>query len=142
MSFFRCLAVGAALFGAMLFLYFHDPETSRAFPDCPWRLATGLHCPGCGSGRALHAALHGNLYRAFRLNVLLFPALTLAALLIWKPSLATTRGLARITLIVIFGFWILRNIPVRPFSLLAPQVETQLKCPQEQEETPIRVQSH
>ena len=125
--FFRILAVGAALFGGMLFLYFHDPEQTPVFPDCPWRLAPGMPCPWYGSGRAMYAALHGDLHRAFRLNVLMFPALTLAALLIWKPSLAAMRGLARIVLIVVVGFWILRNIPVRPFSLLAPHAETRLE---------------
>ena len=35
---------------------------------CPIRRLTGRPCPGCGMTRALSAALHGDLRRAWRYN--------------------------------------------------------------------------
>ena len=127
---FRIVAVGTALLCGAAFLCFHNPETTPFFPKCLWHAATGLHCPGCGSGRALYAALHGDLLRAFRLNVLLFPMLMLVALLIWKPRLALNPCVARTTLFVILAFWLLRNIPAPPFSLLAPNPDERIEAKQ------------
>src|SRR5215813_6099748 len=55
--------------GAMLLRLF-DPAHSLLFPPCPLRYFTGLYCPGCGSLRALHALLHGDLLKAFAMNSL------------------------------------------------------------------------
>ena len=46
------------------FLYVIDPEETRLIPACPFLSLTGLLCPGCGSARALHALLHGELAAA------------------------------------------------------------------------------
>lgn len=51
-------------------LYYHDPEKG-GFLSCPFRLLTGLLCPGCGSQRALHDLLHLRLPEAFAHNALL-----------------------------------------------------------------------
>ena len=51
-------------------LYFLDPSTSGLFPACPFRALTGMYCPGCGTLRALHGLLHGNIAGAFMLNPL------------------------------------------------------------------------
>lgn len=37
---------------------------------CPFHAITGLRCPGCGSQRALHALLHGDLSTTFKMNAL------------------------------------------------------------------------
>jgi hypothetical protein len=50
-----------------LFFYFNPGEASFFVP-CPLRYVTGLECPGCGSQRAIHQLLHGNLKTAFGLN--------------------------------------------------------------------------
>src|SRR5271154_4415350 len=47
-----------------------DPATSVIFPPCPVRALTGWYCPGCGSLRALHQLLLGNVGAAFALNPL------------------------------------------------------------------------
>ncbi|MGA8200207.1 MAG: DUF2752 domain-containing protein, partial [Candidatus Sulfotelmatobacter sp.] len=69
------VAVAAA---ATVTLDFFDPATSGLFPPCPLHYLTGWYCPGCGSLRALHQLLHGNLSAAWALNpltVLLLPFL-------------------------------------------------------------------
>jgi hypothetical protein len=70
-----------------------DPAQAGFYPPCPLRWATGWHCPGCGSGRALHQLLHGHLGAAFGLN----PALVLAlpAVGLGLGALAWTRWRGR-----------------------------------------------
>src|SRR5215469_232196 len=67
--------LGMITSGATL-LWFFDPATSGLFPPCPVRYLTGWYCPGCGSLRAIHQLLHGNLRMAWSMNALtmvLFP---------------------------------------------------------------------
>jgi len=108
-----------------------DPATSGVFPPCPVHYLTGWYCPGCGSLRALHQLLHGNLRAAWAMNpltVILLPFLTygLASRLVAETY---GKGLPRIFLpavwiralcaaIILFG--IARNLPLHPFDLLAP----------------------
>jgi hypothetical protein len=47
-----------------------DPATSPLFPPCIWRTVTGLLCPGCGSARAIHALLRGEVLAAWLANPL------------------------------------------------------------------------
>jgi len=54
----------------IILLRVFDPATSGIFPPCPIRYLTGLYCPGCGSLRAMHALLHGELARAWAMNPL------------------------------------------------------------------------
>ena len=56
----------------LLALYFlYNPSNSSFFPKCLFYKATGLHCPGCGTQRALHNILQGNIFSGFRHNLLL-----------------------------------------------------------------------
>jgi len=122
------LAVMAA--GAVLLEVF-DPATSGIFPPCPLRYLTGWYCPGCGSLRAIHQLLHGNLHAAWALNpltVILLPFLTYGlasfALLEFRglelpqPFLRANWIRALCAVIILFG--IARNLPMHPFDLLAP----------------------
>ena len=82
--------------------------------------------------RAAHAMLHGNPGAAFRFNPLgmvLFPMALIGLsveVIAWvrgKPFAFTPRIGGRWAWVVVFlimGFWILRNIPVWPCTLLAP----------------------
>jgi hypothetical protein len=91
---------------------------------------TGLHCPGCGSLRALHHLTHGNIEAAVNSNALLVLVLALVAMwtvarLVRCKSLipsAFTPSLRAVLLIlgvtVLFG--VLRNLPWQPFAVLAP----------------------
>jgi hypothetical protein len=116
---------------ALIFLFIVDPVRSDAYPVCVFHALTGWYCPGCGSARALHQLLHGHLPEALGLNaaaVLLVPAFACSALSYTSRVVFRNpfrRGLvpaSRIHLLLAFivAFWIVRNIPAHPFSLLAP----------------------
>jgi Protein of unknown function (DUF2752) len=123
-------ALGAAGFGVVL-LWCFDPASAGIFPPCPLRYLAGVYCPGCGSLRAIHQLLHGNLRAAWAMNplmIILLPFLTYGLL---SETLAVCRGKglpqmflpprsiwALAALIIAFG--ILRNLPLHPFDLLAP----------------------
>ena len=121
----------AAVFAAgALYLYFHDPYQ---YPlPCIIKLLTGLYCPGCGAGRACFSILHGKFFDAFCYNPLLVILLPFAGGYIAARGIdwAVTGGnhidrkisikLLLAVLIIILIYGILRNIPIFPFSLLAP----------------------
>ena len=116
---------------AVVALRVFDPATSGAFPPCVLHYLTGWYCPGCGSLRALHQLLHGNLRTAWAMNpltVVLLPFLTYGLLSHALTALGG-RGLPQPFLravwiralcagIILFG--IARNLPIHPFDLLAP----------------------
>jgi hypothetical protein len=117
-----------AAFGS---LDFFDPSTSGVFPPCPLRYLTGWYCPGCGSLRAMHQLLHGNLHAAWALNpltVLLLPFLVygIASHALFEirgkylPRLFLPAIWIRVLCAVIILFGIARNLPFHPFNLLAP----------------------
>lgn len=113
-------------------IYFLNPEHSLFYPGCIIYKLTGLYCPGCGSTRATYWLLHGEIIKALRYNALFVTALPLIMIYslnsIFKkftgreisrlPSLP--RKVLWIAVIVVVVFGILRNIPLKPFNLLAP----------------------
>lgn len=64
------LLTAGALAVCALYLLF-DPAQTWWMPKCPMHFLTGLDCPGCGSQRALHALLHGDLRGAWEANAFL-----------------------------------------------------------------------
>lgn len=124
------LCLGAAAVCGALYLYFHNPY-SYPLP-CAFYLVTGLYCPGCGAGRACYSMLHFRFADAFSYNPLMTILLPLIALYIivrivdWMLTGGNhidKRISVRLlvwTLVVIFVYGVLRNIPVFPFTLLAP----------------------
>ncbi|MGV3560560.1 DUF2752 domain-containing protein [Larkinella arboricola] len=65
-----------------------NPADVSFFPPCPFKLLTGLECPGCGSQRCLHQLMHGHIRQAFAYNPLLvlsLPYLLLGFLLEYTP---------------------------------------------------------
>lgn len=122
------LAVGAAV------LFHFDPSSSHFYPRCILHEWTGLYCPGCGSTRALHAMLHLHLLTSFRFNPLMVLAVPFIAYRIARAALreffparfpplrpARPRWIW-LLLVGVIAFGILRNIPMRPFTCLAPPV--------------------
>jgi Protein of unknown function (DUF2752) len=117
--------------GLALLLYLGDAGTI-SFPVCPFYAMTGLYCPGCGTLRCLHALLHGDLWSAVSFNamtVLLAPVLLTAWLSVGiaafrgrrSPKLRVAPRWIGLSLAGALGlFWLLRNVPVDAFSLLAP----------------------
>lgn len=92
----------------LVLVYRFDPAQVHFFPPCLFRLATGLQCPGCGSTRALHHLLHGDVAGAFRLNSLLLavPPFAVAAR---SRRISMSRAVGWTALAVILVWWVLRN---------------------------------
>jgi hypothetical protein len=114
-------------------LYFFYPATNSSFhPKCPFHSLTGLYCPGCGSQRATSALLHAHFLQAINYNVLLvlsMPFILYSAFVFaWNAFSARKMQQAifysplfiKTVLVTVILFWVLRNIPVAPFSWLAP----------------------
>lgn len=77
------IAIIAAVAAIIVILYaLVDPE-SGFFPRCSFLMLTGLQCPGCGSQRAFHALLHGDIAAAWRYNAMLFFFVPLIALMLF-----------------------------------------------------------
>lgn len=130
------LALGIPAGFALYFLIVVKPDDQSYFPRCQFHSITGLHCPGCGLTRSLHSALNGNIEQAITYNILapiFFPIVLISMLRsLWSwcwnrklPAATKPRPLwmryipiALAALLIVFG--ILRNIPVEPFTLLAP----------------------
>lgn len=126
------LLPGAALAALCGAFYWGDPATSRLFWPCPFHWLTGLHCPGCGAQRALHALLHGRVLEAVSANafavLVVFPlagawfgvhALKAAG---WRRDTPMRLDLKWVIVFAAVAalFGLLRNLPVYPFNWLAP----------------------
>jgi Protein of unknown function (DUF2752) len=126
------IVIGAAvLMGAAAFLYWVPPTSGSFYPPCTFHALTGLHCPGCGLTRCLHALLHGDVRQAAAYNV--YALLLVLFLTPWgvralwslkKPGTRWTvtvpRWALRTIFITLLAFWVLRNLDVEPFKQLAP----------------------
>ena len=124
----------SVLLGVMALVWLRQagPEGAGFLPQCQFHRLTGLACPGCGMTRATHAALHGRFVEAFWFNpvgVLLLPILggvVVFFLPSWfrgerdLPFFRMKSSTAWCFAAAVLGFWILRNVPAWPFTLLAP----------------------
>lgn len=72
-------AVAAAVI--IIYLWLFDPVQAPA-PQCTFRRLTGYDCPGCGSQRAIHALLNGDISAAWGYNPFIFFAVPAAAFLL------------------------------------------------------------
>ncbi|TSE08542.1 DUF2752 domain-containing protein [Aquimarina algiphila] len=111
--------------------YFSNPTEVNFFPKCPFHTLTGFHCPGCGSQRALHQLLHFEIMETLNYNALYILGL---GTIIYNTSVNTinkywNKNYYNILYhpktpiyigIIIILFWILRNIDIYPFNILAP----------------------
>jgi len=100
-------------------------------PQCPVHALTGLHCPGCGAWRALGSLAEADLIAAAAYNPLLVLTLPLLLLALagrflgWSDIGCFWRAggrvcPSRVALLLVLAFFLLRNIPVFPLTLLAP----------------------
>ena len=120
------IGIWLLLIAGAVYLFVFEPGRSGFFPVCPFRLVTGLQCPGCGTTRALHELMHGHLLAAFMLNPLLLLALPFLLYAFLRYSVIVLRGRVPrhnalpapyiyAIFFVIVGFWIFRNTPFYPF---------------------------
>lgn len=120
-----------AFLAASVYYYFNNPATTL-YPPCPFLYLTGFYCPGCGTSRAFHQLLHGNIAGALGYNPLMVISIPFIIYLFISyfeikingryiaPRIIFSSTFYGIIFTVIFGYWVLRNIPVYPFVLLAP----------------------
>ena len=120
--------VWLGLAGVAIFLFFFNPASpaNQFFPKCPFRLVTGMQCPGCGSTRAFYQLLHLDPVAAFKLNPLMVLTLPfiIYGLVGFTRSALTGRPQRRLFippvylwawLALLIFFWIFRNTPWYPF---------------------------
>jgi len=116
------------------YIYNFNPAIQRnLFFACPLNQATGLYCPGCGNTRALHALVHLDFIGMLNYNFL-FPFvfiilgwlfageylnLLMGRRILWLPK-RVPAILIILFCFVVIAFVILRNIPIYPFTILAP----------------------
>ena len=111
------------------------PSENSFYPKCQLHSMTGLHCPGCGMTRSLHAILNGDFEQAIAYNLLapvVLPVLGIALFRslwswAWDTPIPRSKPMARwrgyvpwVLGAIVVLFLILRNIPAYPFTLLAP----------------------
>lgn len=112
-------------------LYCFDPSSSGVFPHCFFHDLTGLHCPGCGTARAMHNLVHGRILTALGYNLLAVAAVPFLSYAFFRYNvrelfnyeIPAARLSPKVTWAIAFGviaFGILRNLPFPPFTLLAP----------------------
>jgi hypothetical protein len=121
----KTIALAAGLLGGLAtagMLFFFDPARGWGwlYPQCTFHRLTGLDCPGCGSLRALHQLLHGQLLAALRLNaflILSLPVLGWAGFRLFRRELKGGPAVAIrplwwwLYLAAWVAFGILRNLP-------------------------------
>lgn len=127
----KYILIGIGIFILLSLYYFTNPSGVNYFPKCPFYVVTGFYCPGCGSQRALHQLLHFKIIETLNYNALYILGLgtiiynisinTLNAYwdknyynILYHPKTPIIIG------IIIVLFWILRNIDIYPFNILAP----------------------
>ena len=125
--------LGLAILGAagIAFLFAFDPRNPGVFPACPFLSLTGCFCPGCGTLRALHMLLRGDVASALGYNILTVLSLPFIAysygtgamrafgLKAPRPVFVHSRWIWAL-LAAIVAFWVLRNVPISPLTILAP----------------------
>lgn len=126
------LCMSAAFIAGAIVLYLVTPGKAWWMPPCLFHRLTGLYCPGCGTGRGIHELLHGNVLGAWRMNPLAVLAIPLLAYLIIGACFRRRAGagaksrplptwLPWLIVAVVAAFWVARNIPAYPFTLLTPR---------------------
>lgn len=116
------------------FLLRYEAEVRAVSPGCVFKRLTGYDCAGCGGTRAFFAFLKGEFALSWRMNPLFLTGLAGAGVFggmkVWdrlpggRPRylswIRVTAGVGWWALGILLAFWILRNLPWWPFTLLAP----------------------
>lgn len=97
-----------------------DPSENNWFPECLLRKATGFLCPACGTQRAVHCLLNGDISSALEYNafiVIMIPVLFLLAVSgLFKDRLPRldrflcSKGFIMSVAAAVLVWWIIRNL--------------------------------
>ena len=129
-AWFGPAVVGAAALAGCVGVLALNPVEESNPPICPFKMMTGLDCPGCGATRATNALLRGNLGAAVDHNLLFVVLLPLAlvAYAVWAlrsvgvaqlSQVRMPRHWLAVTIGLVLAFWALRLLPWEPFTRLA-----------------------
>lgn len=125
------MTVAGLTAAAVVTVGLRDPHAAGNYPSCPSIALLGVHCPGCGSMRAMHHLAHGDLAGVLSRNILVPIGLVLLAWA-WVAWFDRRLGHSRVpalrppvsvlygSIVVLVAFAVLRNLPWAPFSGLAP----------------------
>ncbi len=128
----RLIIASTIVLAITLLYFFFDARIVSFFPHCPFHYLTGLFCPGCGSQRALSSLLHADIVQALSYNLLLVASLPF---MIYAASVTVYNEFAvspvqqkifystffvKTVFVMVVVYWIVRNINLYPFTLLAP----------------------
>ncbi|MDR2948877.1 MAG: DUF2752 domain-containing protein [Dysgonomonas sp.] len=128
------LIILAILLPIVIFLvYYFIYNISENNGLCSFKEITGLECPGCGGQRSIYYLLHGDILQALHYNaffilaapfLLYFYYLGVRVYILkqerYLKSFVFSSYFAYSLLISVVVFFILRNIPISPFTYLAP----------------------
>lgn len=112
------------------YVFVMDPSEPGHFPPCPFLTLTGLDCPFCGSLRATHELMHGNVGTAMDYNlvtVLFILPVSLALLIAWTVQrwraqpfrVETPRWAIVSAALALIAFTVIRNLPGMPWGTTA-----------------------
>ncbi|GAA3029888.1 DUF2752 domain-containing protein [Gordonia defluvii] len=122
------VVVGVAAVGTVI--WFGDPTTPGGhLPTCPTKSLLGIVCPGCGTMRMVDSLMHGDFRAAVHYNAVGLVALFLLAwsfvaycVRLWSGRRWRTwqhwRYSAMVILVVVVAWFVIRNIPIAPFTAL------------------------
>ena len=102
------IAAGAA--AVVVLLVFVDPTRFPLFPRCPFHLLTGGNCPGCGTARAIRAAVTGRFRLAWDCNPALPFFLVALAVVSVRRSAAGSRAVAIVVGVAAVAWTVVRNV--------------------------------
>lgn len=125
------MAVAGLAAAALVTVGVRDPNAAGNYPSCPSIALFGVHCPGCGSMRAMHEFANADIAGVFSRNILVPFGLVL---LMWAwvawfdrrlghtrvPALRPPVPVLYASVVVLVAFAVLRNLPWAPFTGLAP----------------------
>lgn len=111
-------------------VWFANPLTPGGIiPPCPTNTLLHINCPGCGLSRAIDSLIHGDIVGALHFNAVGIALIVLAVAAYinylvgqWRSrptrNVFTHRFFPIAVVAVLVGWFIVRNIPLAPFSAL------------------------
>lgn len=124
-------AVGATAVAGCAAIWLGDPTTpGGVLPVCPFKALTGLDCPACGGLRMVYSLLHGDVLAALHYNAVALVSVAFLTVCFVAWTRSRWRGEAdwnppwlrgwvpAITLTVFVAWFVIRLIPIAPFTAL------------------------